>query len=339
MADSITGAITSGSGLSQTTKDLLTSLVAGLDQSKTPASVTTVGSTTVVAGVSADGNYHGAVAESAAPVTGVIQVGTNNSTVNLPANVGIVSQGLPTVTTTDAAKTYLSGLISAALPSTSTDPAVVALNASLNKAVNQIVTANVNPDSTVNKAVAVNVITVTDSTPAGSAPHDIVVTSNNSSDISAFVMSAVKPGNALVIGNSSNTAAVNAVIVGPGTVKVSGNAPALIIGDAGGNQVFQGGTGSDTLVGGGGSDTLIGGSGTDTFGFNAGGQYVIKQLSVGDSFQFNIPGITNFNQLSALVTGTVVQNGTTTYSFVGGSTITLVGITPDQITANLIHFG
>ncbi len=325
MADSITGGISASTTLSQTTKDILNSVIAGITGTGTTPSVVSVSGTSVVSGVDANNNYKGVLVESTSQVTGTVIIGTNHSDVILPAHVGLTSQGLATAVTADVANTYLLGLIAAALPSDSTNSAVIAQRASLTTAVNQILEANPTTTS------AVNVVNVTDSTAVGSK-QNIVISSNNTSDILAINIAAVRNGNTLVLDNVSS-----AVIVGSGTVQVSGTAPAIVIGDSA-NQLIIGGTGSDTLVGGGGSDTLVGGAGDNTFDFNAGGQYTVMSMGAGDSFQFNIPGITNLAQLNALVTNVVVQNHNTIYSFVGGSTITLVGITPDQVTANLIHF-
>jgi Ca2+-binding RTX toxin-like protein len=329
MADSITGGIDSDATLSQTTKDILNSVIAGITGTGTVPSVVTVDGTSVVSGVDANNNYQGVIVQSDAPVTGTVIIGTSNNDVILPANVGLTSQGLATPVTADVANTYLLGLINTALPEASTNPDVIEQRQSLTTAVNQIL--NKNPSTTTS---AVNVINVIDSTEVGSGPQNIVINSNNASDILAINMSAIRDGNTLVLGNVSS-----AVIVGSGTVQVgSGTMSAIVIGDSA-DQLIIGGTGSDTLVGGGGSDTLVGGTGANTFGFNTAGEYTVRNLGAGDSFQFNIPGVDNFAQLVGLVTGATTVNGNTTYTFIGGSTITLVGITPDQVTANLIHFG
>ena len=328
MADSLTGGIDSDATLSQTTKDILKSVLTQITGTGTTTSVVSVSGTSVVSGVDANNNYQGVIVQSTAPVTGTVIIGTSNNDVILPAHVGLTSQGLATAVTADAANTYLLDLIATALPSTSTNPVVIEQRQSLTTAVNQLLKANPNTTS------AVNVINVIDSTEVGSGPQNIVINSNNASDILAINMSAIRDGNTLVLGNVSS-----AVIVGSGTVQVgSGTTSAIVIGDSA-DQLIIGGTGSDTLVGGGGSDTLVGGTGANTFGFNAAGEYTVRNLGAGDSFQFNIPGVDNFTQLAALVTGSTTVNGNTTYTFIGGSTITLVGITPDQVTANLIHFG
>ncbi|MFI3221535.1 MAG: hypothetical protein QX191_00715 [Methylococcaceae bacterium] len=326
MADSLTGGINSDATLSQTTKDIINSVIAEITGTGTVPSVVTVDGTSVVSGVDANNHYQGVIVQSDAPVTGTVIIGTSNNDVILPANVGLTSQGLATAVTADVANTYLLDLIAAALPSTSTNPEVITQRAALTTAVNQILSANPNTTS------AVNVINVIDSTTVGSAPQNIVINSNNASDILAINMSGVRDGNTLVLGDVSS-----AVIVGSGTVQVSGTTPAIVIGDSS-NQMITGGTGSDTLVGGGGSDTLVGGTGNNTFGFNAAGQYTVSNVGDGDSLQFNILGVTNFAQLATLVTGSTTENDNTIYTFVGGSTITLVGITPDQVTANLIAF-
>ena len=328
MADSITGGIDSAATLSQTTKDILKNVITGITGTGTVPSVVSVSGTSVVSGVDVNNNYQGVIVHSEAPVIGTVIIGTSNNSVILPAHVGLTSQGLAAPVTADVANTYLLGLINAALPAASTNPDVIEQRQSLTTAVNQIL------ENSSTTTSAVNVINVIDSTEVGSGPQNIVINSNNTSDILAINMSAIRDGNTLVLGNVTS-----AVIVGSGTVKVgSGTTSAIVIGDSA-DQLIIGGTGSDTLVGGGGSDTLVGGTGANTFGFNAAGDYEVRGLGEGDLFHFNIPGVDNFTQLAALVTGTTTVNGNTTYTFVGGSTITLVGITPEQVTANLFNFG
>jgi hypothetical protein len=329
-ADSLIGGNTGITDtLNQSTKDMLTGFLTDV-----PNGVTTrVGGATVVQGQgSADTTTHaGVLVESNAGVVGTLGTGTGifDASINLPANVGLTFQGPGSVVTSAEANTYLLGLISAALPSTSTNPAVIAERAALENAV-AIIQGHSSSDS------VVRFFNVTDSTKAGTAAQDITITSDQTStqhETLAINISAVHAGNTIVLGDVRSS-----VIVGAGSVRVSGTVPSTVIGDTS-NQLITGGSGgTDTLVGGGGSDTLVGGTSADTFGFNAAGEYRVEKMGAGDLLGFSIPGISNINQLADLVTNFAVVNGDTTYTFVGGSTITLVGITPDQVTANLLHF-
>lgn len=132
----------------------------------------------------------------------------------------------------------------------------------------------------------------------------------------------------------------NALLIGNGAVRISGNQPAVVAGDNA-DQVIIGGGGSDTLVGGGGSDTLNGGAGNDVYGITggAGSNLRIEGFSVGqDSLAFKLPGVTNFEQLVARVSVVNFVNGNIVATFADGSTVTLVGVTPDQLTASLAAF-
>lgn len=328
-ADSLIGGETGiTDSLSPSTKDILTGFLEDIPNGV----LTRVGGAAVVQGPGSDPTTHaGVLVESNAGVVGTLGTGTGifDASINLPANVGLTFQGPGSVVTSAEANTYLLGLISAALPSTSTNPAVIAERAALENAV-AIIQGRSSSDS------VVRFFNVTDSTEAGTAAQDITITSDQTStqhEILAINMSDVHAGNTLVLGDVRSS-----VIVGAGSVRVSGTVPSMVIGDTS-NQLITGGSGgTDTLVGGGGSDTLVGGTSADTFGFNAAGEYRVEKMGAGDLLGFSIPGISNINQLADLVTNVAVVNGDTTYTFVGDSTITLVGITPDQVTANLLHF-
>lgn len=325
-ADSLIGGTSITNTLSVTTKNILNSALNDTQQST--IQTTAIGSATVVQGLGANNEAQGVLVESASPVVGTLSNGDFVVNVNLPANVGLTFEGLNSVVSKGAVSAYLNSLIDVALPAATTDSSNgAALRTSLVNAV----------DTALAHAGANNVVrlvNVTDSTPSGSAPADLLITAaaGSNNEVVALNMSGIKTGNTVVLGDIGS-----AVIVGAGTVRVSGSTSAIVVGDNS-DQVIIAGTGSDTLVGGGGFDTMVGGSGANTFGFNSAGQYTIQGAGSGDTLGFSIPGITNINQLAALVSDVTVVNNNTTYTFVGGSTITLVGITPDQITAGLIHF-
>lgn len=126
-----------------------------------------------------------------------------------------------------------------------------------------------------------------------------------------------------------------AVLAASGTVKVEDNTPIYIASDNSA-QSISGGGGNDTLVGT-GNDTLAGGAGSDVFGFSGAGKYVITDFNkTADSFAFDFAGVETIDQLKALVTGVLKGPVSTTYVFGPDTSITLVGVTPSEVTAEMI---
>ncbi len=147
-----------------------------------------------------------------------------------------------------------------------------------------------------------------------------------------MILSQIKAGNTLEL-----RSVANAMLIGDGIVKVGDDKAVNLQGDIG-NQHMTGGGGNDTLVGGGGNDTLIGGGGDNTFGFNSVGHYVIGAGNT-DVFAFQFDGINSLDDLSPFVTGVTEANGGVTYEFVdGAATITLVGMSASEVTAEMIKF-
>ncbi len=128
----------------------------------------------------------------------------------------------------------------------------------------------------------------------------------------------------------------SAVVLNDGAVQVSDEATVV----AGlGNQQIIGSTGADTLVGGGGNDTLVGGGGGDVFGFAGIGHYVIEGTSALSQFAFKFEGINSLADLLQYLTEVKVEENKTTYVFVdGAASITLVGVKPEDITAEMVKF-
>jgi|GEM_PF-5443718 len=105
-----------------------------------------------------------------------------------------------------------------------------------------------------------------------------------------------------------------------------------------GNDSVFGGQGDDLIYGNLGNDTLVGGLGADVFQFGAsGGADQISDFTVGEDLialpgNVNGSGINTFQDLQ--VTGTfdaLIDLG-------GGQTITLIGVSPDQLSADSFSF-
>jgi hypothetical protein len=130
-----------------------------------------------------------------------------------------------------------------------------------------------------------------------------------------------------------------ALVAGPGSLRVDGTAGARVNSDNFGQNITGGG-GNDTLVGG-GNDTLTGGVGADIFGFSsaAKGNFTITDFNkTTDQIGLKLTGVSTFAQLQAAVTGGSYANGAMTYNLGPDISITLVGINPTDITADMIKF-
>jgi Ca2+-binding RTX toxin-like protein len=129
------------------------------------------------------------------------------------------------------------------------------------------------------------------------------------------------------------------IVVGAGTVTIAGNDDAVIAGDLR-DQNLTGGGGNDTIVGGAGDDTITGGAGDDTFGFTggAGTHTTITDFSAGDALLIDMADVSNLAELKAMLVAVDTSGGDFTATFADGSSITLVGVAADEITADLFTF-
>ncbi|MGZ5014424.1 MAG: hypothetical protein ACXV8U_01445 [Methylobacter sp.] len=333
MADSLVGAV-QDSSLGQSTKDILTTVLTNIDTTNTPTSVTSVGGTTLVQGNAADGQFVSALVPSTSSVNGTVNSGNFVADVTLPAGTGLLLQGLADTTNASGAGTYFNTLINSALPSTSTDSTVIDQRTSLQNAVS--IVTNGSGDG---QNVTVRLVNVVDNT-SHSGTGEVVINGQGSgstpglTNIVAVNTTGLSSNQTLVLENIPRS-----VIVGSGSVELRGNTGGLVVGDNS-NQRIVGGAGADTLVGGGGSDTLVGGSGgNNLFGFNSAGHYTVTDFTPGsDRLAFSIPGVTNINQLASLITSVDTSGGSTTYNFGPTASITLTGVSSNQVLADMIQF-
>ncbi len=247
----------------------------------------------------------------------------------LATNTGVVS-----ATAADV-KTFFQARIDDELPLSGSDPAVDALNASLTKAVNNLTDNSGDSFSGLSGDLGFH---GPGSITTGTSLDQTIVfeaTPEPFNDIFAIRLNEVNDFNPEVAIELNGIE--NAILVGPGTVSVGDNTNVHLEGDNR-DQHVTGGGGNDTLVGGGGNDTLIGGSGNDVIGFNAVGNYTIE-IDGADKLAFQFDGINSLNDLLPFVTGVSEANGNVTYEFVdGAATITLVGMTADEVTADMVIF-
>lgn len=331
MADSLTGAVESNNTLDSGTKDILTTVLSSINTTSTPVNVVSVGGTTFVQGNADGGQTVGAFVPTTAPVSGTINNGNFVADISVPAGTGLVLQGPAETTGSSGTQTFFNSLIDSSTPSTSSDPTVVDQRNSLQTAATLISTGLGDGQSSV-----VRLVNVVNNNTGNTSSGEIVVNGQGSgsnsglTNVVAVNTHGLPQGQTLVLENIQRSA-----ILGDSNVQIRSTSGAVVVGDNA-NQSIAGGNANDTLVGGGGNDTLAGGGGNDVFGFSSAGHYTVSDYNpANDRLVFGVPGITNAQQLGAAITG-VTQSGTgTTYSFIGGSSISFTGLTPEQIQQGL----
>lgn len=318
------------------------------DTVESSAELTDLGNgSALVVGTGANGETQGAVVTGDVAVVTQINAGVMELSIQLPPGISMVFEGLSELATPEEIKTFITGQIDDQLPVDSADPAVLALNSSLKNALSNLTNALI--DQGVGETV-LTIVSFTDNSSTGGVGKNILsslaaetlatlgetivfdTTGVASNEVFALLLSDIQQGDILQLKGIEN-----AVLVGSGTVQVGDNNDVNLQGDNR-DQHVTGGGGNDTLVGGGGNDTLIGGGGDDVIGFNATGNYNIE-IDGADKLAFQFDGINSLNDLLPFVTGVSEADGNVTYEFLDGeATITLVGMTADEVTADMVIF-
>lgn len=301
---------------------------------------TNLGSGTLITGTGAGGVMQGAVVSaSGQAVVGEIAGDNLTLSIALPANVQLAFEGPAGAVSADVANTYLSNLVNAAFPSTSTDPGVAQARASLVAAIDaltQSLTGGSTPGS-----VTLRIVAFTESGGSSNVravgSNEVLFEANSQAGTSELLtfLTAALGNKTLVLKNVKA-----ALIAGDATVRVDNAEGSFVSGDVT-NQRITGGVGNDTLVGGGGNDTLTGGNGNDVFGVNLlAGNLTITDFNVAhDKLAFTVPGISNLSDLAPHFTGlTVDQADSSTLHFGSAMSITLVGVSAEQLTVDLLKF-
>ena len=274
-----------------------------------------------------------------APVTAQIIDGTLAVTVTLPPGVDLATSGPSTTVNANQMAGYINDLVSKALSTQASDPYIASYIAALEQAIKTL------QGQVDGQDVVVRVVSFGDNSgsAAGSATTGAASTGNNivfdagtaaTNELLVMRLDQVTEGTTITLKNIEN-----AMLVGDGSVIVDGSSAARVVGDLA-DQRITGGAGNDTLVGGGGNDTLVGGAGDDVLGFNAVGHYTIEGFGNGsDKLAFDFDTITNIAELEALITDVQETDGNVTYVFnQGEATITLIGVTANEISADLVQF-
>jgi len=300
------------------------------------------GGAVLVVGAGENGEAQGAVvAPSGVAVTGEVSLGgTLEVSVVIPAGISFSFEGPPAEVTPEAAQTYAVELANAAIPDGSSAEAI-AVRESIIESINALVGSLVSQGATSVSFRVINFSSAGSGSGGAQAPNaagDVVFTGTPGvNEVLAFVMGALNNGETLVLENVAAS-----LLVGTGSARVGAGA-AAVSGDSA-SQAITGGAGADTLVGGGGADTLVGGGGADLFGVNAD----VTLMTIGDlditkdKLVFLVDGVNSIADLAPYFTGFTVSADAVTANFVGGRSITLVGVQVSDLTdaalQNFIRF-
>lgn len=322
--------------LGQGSKDLI-ELVLGDTVDGTSTRTQVGNNATLVSSTGAGGVTQAVVvSDTGGVVAGELKSGQLDLTIALPAGVGLALQGLDSVPA-DQASGYIQSLLDLYLPATG-DPAADALRDSLISAIDAVRGSLGDANS-----VSVRFVVLTQETQNASlgralAANEVILDSGTSASGStetlAILLNTISADKTVVLKNVES-----AVLVGQGSVRVDGSKAATIAGDIF-DQKIAGGAGNDTLIGGGGHDTLTGGAGNDTFGVTTlKGHLVINDFEFGkDKIGFNVASVKSTGDLLPLITGLTQDGANLVVSFGPEMSITLVGVTPEQLTLDMLKF-
>src|SRR6185369_1012879 len=250
-ADSLFGGTAPGS-LSANTLALLNHFLT--DTVGGSAITAAFGSSTYVSGTGTHGEFQGGVLPGVGALSGTIDDGALQLTLNLPGKTGFVFEGMDSVSP-DAAGAFLHSVVSSYNPHADQ-------KASVDSAVDQLV-LSLKAQGVSNVSFRVfDFMADAGSAPAGAlgaAPSDTVIDASANSGVQALAINLLHAGTVVLKGVEQ------AVVANTGTIRVEGNTPIHLVGDLTAQDITGGG-GNDTLVGGGGNDTLTGGLGSDVFG-------------------------------------------------------------------------
>ncbi|GAB6043022.1 hypothetical protein [Endothiovibrio diazotrophicus] len=292
------------------------------------------GGSVAVQGSRTDGTHVGAVLPSATGASGTLDDGVVNLGATLPGNVALTYQGPAQEFTTNEGRNYLQQLIHdtyAGDDSGQFQQQVNVLNQGARLVANRFGNDTQSADDSSGDG-SFRLVQLVEQNDGGNHSTRVALQATNNDVLGVVMDDSV--GNGMVTVHNAG----GVVLAGNGVVRGDNASGMALIGDVQ-NQALVGGTGNDTLVGGSGQDTLIGGVGDDTFGFVDTGHFRVSDFNPnGDHFAFNVEGITSYEQLAGYITSIEqVDNGFTVH-FGEYASITLLGVTTEEISADMLSF-
>ena len=288
-----------------------------------------IGATPTVWGTGLNGEIQGGVAPGLGSLDGTIINGELHLDISLPGVTGIVFEGMDDVTPEEWGA-YLKSVVAGYAPNGGQANA-------LNHAIDHLVAQILDQGVTSMVVRVFDLLTgaqVGASAPLADGANDIVIDASANLGVEIFAINlAQATANQTVVFKGVEAA----ILAGDGAVRVDGSTAINLIAD-GGSQNVTGGGGNDTLVGGGGADTLTGGLGDDVFGFTglAGRQTITDFDTAHDQVAFDLAGVSTLAQLAAMVTRVDEFADGVTYNFGNDGSITLIGVTAAELTADMI---
>lgn len=330
-ADSLFGG---GTDLSQVVSDASLALINAFltDTVGGSAIVGHIGGSTLVIGSGSEGEKQGALVPSDQGYEGSMNDGVLYLDISMPEGTGFVFEGMDNANPQGVGN-YLFSIIDAYLPPGT--PGTTEIRDSLYNAVNDLV-------SSLTALGASNIVVrmidfVSDSNRSsayGVTPGDVVFDASGyaGTELLLFNLNGLNQDQTLVLSGIENV-----MLAGNGTVRIEGDTGVRVTSDLG-NQDITGGGGNDTLIGGGGNDTLTGGAGDDIFGFVRLGNFTIGDFGAGDKIAFNVPFITDVNDLVSYLTQVTQTADALTLGFGPNFSLTLVGVSASEVTADMFTF-
>ena len=285
--------------------------------------------TPTVWGTGQNGEIQGGVAPGLGTIDGTIVNGELHLDISLPGITGIVFEGMDSVSPEEWGA-YLKSVVEGYAPNSGQG---IALNLAIDHLVAQILDQGVT-SMVVRVFDLLTGAQVGASSPLADGANDIVIDASANLGVEIFAINlAQATANQTVVFKGVEAA----ILSGNGSVRVDGSTAINLIGDTGAQNI-TGGEGSDTLVGGGGADTLTGGLSDDTFGFTSlvGRQTITDFDTAHDQVAFDLAGVTTLAQLGAMVTRIDEFADGVTYNFGNDGSITLIGVTAAELTADMI---
>lgn len=344
-AESLIGGI--GDDLADEVKDLLDQFLTDTQDGEVQTEDLGDGGV-LVFGIGHEGETQGAIISGDVTIAVEVNAGVMNLAIQLPSGVNIGFESLSEKATPTEIADFLKAQIDDALPLDSSDPAVQELNTSLTNALNNLIDGliargigesvlSIISFADVSNSLSESLATVAAETTPGIDPlaNDTIVfdaSSSEDNEVFALLLDEIQQGKVLELKGVENAA-----LVGSGTVKVGDDTDVNLQGDNR-DQNITGGGGNDTLVGGGGNDTLLGGGGDDIIGFNALGHYTVE-IDNADKLAFQFDNIHTVADILPYVTNVSEADGNVTFEFLDGeASITLVGISASDVTADMVIF-
>lgn len=265
--------------------------------------------------------------DTAAPIQAELQAGVLKINVELPANTPLSGFAADSLLTPDQAKVFLNEKINEAIPSDSTDPALIAARQSMVQGV-EVLTNSAKAAGIEN--VAVNFVAV------AARPGETTKLAFSSEETNDAIVAYNPLGGEVEVSGASKQ-----VVIGDGTVHLK-DAGVMLAADFGSQTIITSAGADTVLTGGGWQDTVVA-AGNDLVGINGVGTVTVQNFGNGDKLAFVFPEVINsIEDVQKYFSGyEQLDNGFRahfTYDGVNVLDVVVVGVSFDEVAANLDQY-